>query len=73
MQENLTLLGTLLTGMTAMGGAVGMLWRHVEKLHSETMARMDKTTDRIEHELKDCQADRVKLWEHITKTQENNQ
>jgi hypothetical protein len=71
--EQITLLGALMSGMAAMGGAVGMLWRHVEKLHGEAMARVDRTTERIEAELKDCQADREKLWQHIAKMQEPNE
>ncbi len=51
-----TTLGVLATALTAMGTAVGVLWRQIQK-HLGT----------IEAKLKDCETDRVELWKQLAK------
>jgi len=51
-----TTLGVLATALTAMGGAIGVLWRQIMKhLHS------------VEERLCKCESDRVELWKQLAK------
>lgn len=49
-----TTLGVLVTALTAMGGAIGVLWRQIQK-HLAM----------IETKLKDCEDDRLALWRQL--------
>lgn len=49
-----TTLGVLATALTAMGGAVGVLWRQIMK-----------HLGLIERKLKDCEDDRIALWRQL--------
>ena len=51
-----TTLGVLVTALTGMGTAIGVLWRQIQK-HLAT----------IEEKLKDCETDRVELWKQLAK------
>lgn len=51
-----TTIGMLLTAITGLGSAIGVLWRQVTK-HFAT----------IEAKLKDCEEDRNDLWKTLAK------
>ncbi len=51
-----TTLGVLVTALTAMGGAIGVLWRQIMKhLHG------------VEERLSRCENDRVELWKQLAR------
>lgn len=51
-----TTIGMLLTAITGLGSAIGVLWRQVTR-HLAT----------IEEKLKDCEDDRTELWKTLAK------
>jgi hypothetical protein len=56
-----TTIGMLLTAITGLGSAIGVLWRQVTK-HFVF----------IEAKLKDCEDDRLELWKQLAKQSGQN-
>ncbi len=56
-----TTLGVLVTALTSMGGAIGVLWRHITK-HIAS----------IETKLQRCEDDRADLWRFLAEREGKN-